>query len=236
MANLNLLPDYYVKERFRYRIDMICVMLFAVVMAGVIIIGKRTEHGLDEVKRTHEKVDGQFDVAAGFVKEFFAKQHQQASLRRELVRLERLRQPLGPSYVLAMITEACPEDVSLRYVRILQPGPVTETNPNLPKGKGAKSKPPKAKIPEYLDVEIQGRAEAESMANAFEAELQSHILTAKVNMPVLDSVMLDGKMVYSFRMSFQVETNSASLKEMRKQQLAGAAPGGGDAEAKEATP
>jgi hypothetical protein len=213
MANLNLLPDYYVKERLRYRVDMICVVLFAIVMAALIVVGKRTERSLEQVHAEHEQIVGQFKETGTEVKDFFALQSNLNKLKKDLNAYEEMRQRVSPSYVLAVIGQVCPETVSLSELQIhrrVAEGKTTAAN--LPNQKPSAS----SKAAPYLQISMDGVAEGEEAIGAFVRGIREHPLTKDVNWPMSRSQTIDGETFRVFNMSFVIRTDEQTVRAVRK--------------------
>jgi hypothetical protein len=216
MSNLNLLPDYYVKERFRYRVDMICVVLFAIVMAAMIVVGKRTEKDLNEVRAVHERVTSRFEEAREFVEVFFAKQGDRNALQKRLSSLQDLRQAVGASYVLSILTTSAPPEVSLSRVSIVEPAPVRVNPQNLPPAKGGKTgPPPPPRVPEYLEVAVNGRATDTAPLNVFVQAVIANPLTEKVSSPYSRLSSHEDETFYEFNFDFRVRTDRKTVNKVR---------------------
>lgn len=212
MSNLNLLPDYYVKERFRYRMDMICVVLFAIVMAALIVVGKRTERNLDEIQAEYEKVTSSFSAAGEFVQSYMMKQGQRDRLGKDLLAYERMRQPVAVSYILGEITAACPEDVALNFVDIQHIEADSMPGRNLP-GQKARS----VTIPAHISVDINGVAEDVESILEFVNVVRSHPLVPDVVWPGgTERTLPDGTVVREFKISFKVSLDKASVAAARE--------------------
>ncbi|NBB94190.1 MAG: hypothetical protein GVY16_00425 [Planctomycetes bacterium] len=216
MSNLNLLPDYYVKERFRYRIDMICVVLFAIVMAAMIVVGKRTEKDLNEVRKVHERVTSRFEEARDFVEVFFSKQADRNALQKRLASLQDLRQAVGASYILSLLTTSAPSDVSLSRVSIAEPAAVRPNQNNLAPGKGGQTgPPPPPRVPEYMEVTVKGRATDTAPLNVFVQALIANALTDKVSSPYSRLNTHEDETFYEFNFNFRVLTDRKTVNEVR---------------------
>ncbi len=202
MANLNLLPDYYVKERLRYRVDMIFVVLFAIVMAALIVVGKRTQRDLNEAAAEHERVVSRFSETGVDVKEFFALQGQYNKLKKDLAAYEEIRQRVSPSYVLAFITQVCPESVSLKKLRIRRPS--------------SGDAPASSATASYLEITMDGISEDEESIGTLVAEIRQHPLTKDVIWPLSRPVTLGDQTFRTFEMSFVMRTDEAAVQAVRE--------------------
>jgi len=106
MNNLNLLPESYVKQRFRHHVDLLCVVLFAIVMAGVIVTEMVSRRRFHEVQHTHTQVNTKFSGAAGFVNGYFTLQGQRNRLLRKAEIASAMEERIPRSYLLAVVTNA----------------------------------------------------------------------------------------------------------------------------------
>jgi Tfp pilus assembly protein PilN len=116
MDRINLLPDYYVKQRLRNRVDLVCVMLFGLVMAGLLVAehvsGKETRLTLT----SEEAVARRFEAQREKMDELYRLNAQKMALRQQadgVPQAMRLEDPIPRSFLLAEIINACPDSVML---------------------------------------------------------------------------------------------------------------------------
>jgi hypothetical protein len=118
MSQMNLLPEYYVKQRFRDRVDMLCVLLFILVMGGVIVVGIMKERKLRDTEAQYETVSRQFRQSAATLDEFVRLQKQKRDLLNDARQASELEEKLPRSYIVSLITRALPKKASLTVLEI----------------------------------------------------------------------------------------------------------------------
>lgn len=186
MSTMNLLPDYYVKKRYRNRVNLVCVVLFAVVMA-VIIGAELLLSGRDaKIQSEYAEVDEEFTKTADFLKkDFFQLQGQKQAMLREAQAVAEREDRIPRSYVLAVITNVCTENLSFREILLTTIDP----NKQVSKKRAVKritsetqDEEEKPKLPLIIEVKLQGEAQKDSdVTNLFSA-LKSHPLMKKVDL------------------------------------------------------
>lgn len=164
MSKINLLPEEYVKQRLQYRVDMLCVLLFGMVMISIMTAEAISSRKVQQVQTTHARLDARYQEVATFVKEFFVLQRDKKDLFKEAAIIEEMTDRIPRSYLLAMITNNCPDDITLTMIDI-QENFIVEQTPDQPanqrrrvsedkKDKQEEIKPPRIQ----LSIVIKGLA------------------------------------------------------------------------------
>lgn len=125
MSQMNLLPEYYVKQRFRNRMDMLCVILLTLVMGGVILAGTLQERKYRETRGEYESVSQRFHQETGSMDEFMRLRGKKRRLLNEAQQVSELEELIPRSYLVAMVIRALPEKVSLSVLEISEKISVT---------------------------------------------------------------------------------------------------------------
>ena len=183
MSTMNLLPDYYVKKRYRSRVDMVCVVLFAIIM--MVIIGAEFLSNSQSVKFQSEyaEVNKEFTGTANFLKNnFFQLQGQKQAMLKEAKATAEKEDRVPRSYVLAVVTNACPENVSLSEIILKTTDPNKQTGKKIVKRvkSGAKAEKEKPKLPLVIEVNVRGEAQNDSDFITLFSALKSHPLIKKI--------------------------------------------------------
>ena len=119
MNDLNLLPESYVKQRLRHRLDLLCVVLFAVVMGSIIITEMISRRRFQQIWLIHTQVGAKFSGAANFVNNFFMLQGTRNRLLREAETASAMEEHIPRSYLLAVVTNARCGTVCLTSMNIV---------------------------------------------------------------------------------------------------------------------
>ncbi|MBN1942015.1 MAG: hypothetical protein JW849_01860 [Phycisphaerae bacterium] len=195
MSQMNLLPEYYVKRRFRNRVDMLCVILFTLVMGGVITVGTVQGRKYRDVQAQYEAISKQLEQETGSMDEFIRLRGEKRRLLEEAKQVSDLEESMPRSYLVAMVTRALPADANLSVLEINEK--ITITAAMTQKGKGAKTKGAKGKgqtqitrssdpqdappAPRWL-VRIAGYAASDSDVAQIYTTLKGHSITDDVQL------------------------------------------------------
>lgn len=118
MSQMNLLPDYYVKQRFRNRVDLFCVVLFTLVMGGLIFVGTVQGRKYHEMQDKYEATCRQYDQETGSMDEFMRLRGKKRMLLNDAKQVSDLAETLPRSYLIAVVCHSLPEKASLSVVNI----------------------------------------------------------------------------------------------------------------------
>ena len=121
MTTINLLPKSYVKQQSQNRVDMLCVVLFAMVMGGLMLAEHSLNKKYGETLVLHRTINNQFAAEEKFLEGSFRLQARKNVFLEEARTISAVIQKeesIPRSYVLAAITKACPLDVSLDKMKI----------------------------------------------------------------------------------------------------------------------
>lgn len=118
MSQINLLPEYYVKQRFRNRVDMTCVLLFVLVMGGVIAVGTVQGRQVRQTQARYEAICRQFDYATDDLSEIAQWRGKKNQLLQSAKDVSELEETLPRSYLLSLVIRALPKDVNLEVLEI----------------------------------------------------------------------------------------------------------------------
>ncbi len=197
MSTMNLLPDYYVKRRFRDRVDLACVVLFAVIMAGIIGADKYSGKRTREIRSENIAVNASFDEAASFLKQnFFRLQGHAEALLAQARASASKEDRLPRSYVLAAVTKACPQNVSLSELLLAS----RQRNKPAPKRRGrvvkqtkSQAQADKSKLPPIIEVRLQGLARTDADITKYYSILKAHPLMQEAELQYTREARADGK-------------------------------------------
>ena len=120
MNKLNLLPEEYVKQRLQYRVDMLCVLLFGLVMVSIMTAEAISGRQVQETQVTHAGVVARFNEAAQFMNDFFVLQREKNELVKKAEFMTMMTDRVPRSYLLAMIANYCPEQITFGEVSITE--------------------------------------------------------------------------------------------------------------------
>lgn len=157
MSVMNLLPEYYVKQRFRRRVDILCTVLFAMVMGGVIVGGTLQGRRYRQTREQHEWISRQFRQEAAMLEEFLRLRGEKRKLADAARETSDLEETLPRSYLVAAVARALPKDASLSVMEICEQITVKApavANPKAPNTPAAKTKPSPSRPPAAGNTQV----------------------------------------------------------------------------------
>ncbi len=249
MGQLNLLPESYVKERFRYRIDLMCVILFAVVMGSVMGAEAISRARINETKFLHTRVTAQYAEATKFIKAFFELQNERDQLLKEAQIASSMEERVPRSYLLAVIGNALRGTASIEELTIKATYPQYRYVSAKDKSRGrrgrssAREKPTRVpdlpQPPPIITIDLVGIAQKQEDIGAFIASLRASKLIERLEHKSSRDEMFDNISVTRFtlfmRIKRDVDVLELMLDEEKLQQLPlpdGQAPKGSDSSAR----
>lgn len=126
---MNLLPESYIRRQFRNRVDLACIIIFALIMVGVILVDRTTRTGFDKAHQQYTIATAMSERASGLTGEFFALQRTKDTMIAEAKWAMEMEECIPRSYLLGVITNSLPETVSLTKIQLQTQIPI------IPKGK-----------------------------------------------------------------------------------------------------
>jgi Tfp pilus assembly protein PilN len=193
MSLINLLPqDYYQRKQGR-RTNVICVILFVVVMAGIVSASMVSRSNAKETQAIMTNLNRSYSQAAQTISQMQTLRNQKQTILDKRKRIEDLQDPVPKSIVLAVLTNARPDGVSLLHVkldsRFIQPkAPTQNTTASTTKGQ-APPPAPKPSIQPSVTVEIIGLAHTDFQVARYLANLTDSGLTESVDLSYTQNYM-----------------------------------------------
>lgn len=223
MSTVNLLPEDYLVRRSQQRANVLCLILFAVVMAGVVGAAVMSEQKSARARRDREQVYVEYRRASELIarmQELEAKKNDvvsKAQMASEL--LERVPR----SYLLAELTNALPASDSLTEVKLLttQPKVVKATTKHKSKFRArqaARAKTAKAKAdadantktpvkrpPPLVMVEAIGLAQTDVHVAQFISRMHNCPLMRSVELGYSEQQQVGDAVVRKFLVTMQLD-------------------------------
>jgi len=119
MSTINLLPDDYLKRRGQRRSNIVCMILFAIVLVGVIGANMVTRQSERHTLRIRDRVNEEYATATRLIEHMQSLEKQKAVMLQKGQVTASLVERMPRSTVLAMVVSACPKGVSLSEVNLL---------------------------------------------------------------------------------------------------------------------
>jgi Tfp pilus assembly protein PilN len=110
---INLLPEDYLQRRAHHRANIMCVVLFAIVMAGVCGAAMVSEQNTQNTEMVRNQVDSAYEQAARTLQQMQQLENQKRMMLAKAQATGDLLERVPRSFVLAVVTRALPEGASL---------------------------------------------------------------------------------------------------------------------------
>jgi Tfp pilus assembly protein PilN len=113
MSTINLLPDNYIKRRFRRRANIVCLGLFVIVMVGVVaaeVVSRRSSRHTEQINR---RVQEEYEEAARLIEQMKQLQNEKQKLHAKALATASLMERVPRSTLLGVVTNALPKYASL---------------------------------------------------------------------------------------------------------------------------
>ena len=119
MSTINLLPDDYLKRRGQRRSNVVCLVLFAVVVSAVIGANAVTSRSEAHTLEVRDRVYGEYAQAAKLIEHMQALQTQKILMLKQAELTASLVERMPRSTVLGVISTACPKGISFDEVSLI---------------------------------------------------------------------------------------------------------------------
>lgn len=198
MSTINLLPEDYLKRRWQNRANVLCIILFGVVMVGVGAAAMVSEQNLGHTREIRDRVDASYAEAAKQLTEMQQLQSTKRQMVTKAMATASLLERVPRSYLLAVVARALPMNCSL--VRVdLKPGRAKRQAPSRKSKKGSKfdavkgkSKAQAAPVAPPMKLEVTGLAATDVEVANFIKNLQDNPLMTSVNLRFSQNTILKG--------------------------------------------
>ena len=186
MSLINLLPQNYFQRRQGRRTNVICVILFVVVMACIVSASMVSRSNAGQTRAVMDNLNRSYSQAAQTISQMQTLRNQKQAVLDKRRRIEALQDPVPKSIVLAVLTNARPEGVSLLHVKLdsrFDPPKAPSQNPTVKTTKDQTAAAKPAPHPEpMVTVEIIGLAHTDFQVARYLANLTNSGLTESVDL------------------------------------------------------
>jgi Tfp pilus assembly protein PilN len=189
MANINFVPDDYVQSNESRRANLMCLVLFSVVMAALagsfmtIKMRQRACHAEESL------VNAKMAKMQESIKKFEELQTRRKEMMRTALTTAELIEPIPRSVVLASLTNNLPAGVSLTKLNLVQKEPPrtasdksTKNRYQAAQGQGGSESEARVSGEKLLvtHMEIEGMAPSDLQVSAYMERLDSSVLVSNV--------------------------------------------------------
>ena len=187
MSLINLLPQDYFQRSQGRRTNVICIILFAVVMGCIISASMVSRNNANETQTIMDNLNRSYNQAAQTISQMQTLKSQKQTILDKRKRIEALQDPVPKSVVLAVLTNARPDGVSLIHVKLdskfpAPKAPSPKLTVNTTKDAKDAPPPPEQSIQPTVTVEIIGLARTDFQVARYLATLTDSELTESVDL------------------------------------------------------
>ncbi len=213
MSIINLLPDDYIKRRAQRRANMMCLVLFAVVMVGVIgaiIVSGQTVRNTEQVR---DRINADYEEATKLIAQMQNLQAQKSTLMHKAALSSKLMERVPRSAVLAVLTNSRPEGTSLTTIRLDTKKIISGSGGSGSRSEKFASKAPTGsnQVSTSVELEITGMAGTDVQVARFIANLARNPLVDTVDLVYSEERLVDKQKVREFRIKIELKVDADSI-------------------------
>jgi len=214
-ANLSFLPDDYLANKARRRTNTICAALLGISLLGLGAAWFVADHTLSNTKVEHAAISAQFELESLRLKQVEQLQKQQQYLSRQAQLTDALIERVPRSVVLAELTDALPQGVSLTdfnldsQLRMIQ-APSVPANAVAQRQAANKATATPELQPRFYNVslKIQGIAQNDVQVASFIGNLNQSPLLEEVNLSFSETKVIQGQPLRKFNIEAKLRRDA----------------------------
>lgn len=196
---LSFLPDDYMERKLQRRTNLVCAMLFCIVMLAIGSAFTITERSVQRVEKEHEEVEKEYTAAAKRIQLVQELQEKQKRMSQQAELAASLLEKVPRSHLLAELTNSLPVGASLLDMSMdsrLRTTPVPKTAIDVKRAGTDPNKKPAAPagapIKTYdVAVRIVGMATTDVQVAQFISKLNQSPLLRDVNLVISEEMKRD---------------------------------------------
>lgn len=221
MANINFVPDDYVQSNESRRANLMCLVLFSIVMAALAGSFMTIKMRQRACSAEEALVNAKMSKMQDSIKQFEELQMKRKEMMRTALTTAELIEPVPRSVVLASLTNNLPAGVSLTKLTLVQKEPPRTSSSNTPRnryqaarGAGAESGG-RVSLEKSLvtHMEIEGMAPSDLQVSAYMERLSNSILVDNVALIESAEKKVQGTAFRHFRLTAMLSREVHLTKE-----------------------
>lgn len=214
---LSFLPDDYMERKLQRRTNVVCALLFCVVMVAIAAAFTFTERAVQRAEKEHDEVEKDYTSAAKRIQLVLDLQEKQKRMDQQATIAESLLEKVPRSHLLAEITNSLPPGVSLLDMLMeskvrAAPPPPSKTAFEQKKATNASAADKKKAAPagptiKRFDVmlKITGLAMTDVQVAQFISKLNQSDLLKDVNLVISEEFAQAGEQFRKFQIDAQLD-------------------------------
>lgn len=216
MSFVNLLPDDYLARQAQRRTNLLCLILFAAVMVGVLLAAFVSDRRLQETRQVHEQVNDSYAEAAKLIQQMQELEAVKQQMFKKAKLTAGLLERVPRSYLLAMVTNALPPGGSLKKLDLTtkRHGSIVVSRETKTRyGKTAAKRRAEGKRPSSMNVSIAviGLAATHGEVAEFYASVARCPLVNRVDLVYSQEKEFQKVLVREFKMVLHLKANADVL-------------------------
>ena len=212
MSTINLLPEDYLERRAQQRANILCLILFGVIMAGLGGAAVVTEGKAQNTRVVREQVNRDYEEAGKLISEF----QQLESKKKEVILKAQvaadLLERVPRSYLLACLTNALPHGASLREVTLKTTQSAGATKLEKPSKFKTNSAAKKAvaaqRMPLKVALEVTGLAQNDVQVAQFINAMSRNRLMASVDLVYSEETKYGEAVIREFQVTLVLKPDA----------------------------
>jgi len=219
MNTINLLPEDYRQRRRQHRGNVICTVLFGVVIVSICGAAVVSERNSQRTREVCKRMNTAYAEAAKLIDEVHQLEAQKHKMLDKARRSAALMERMPRSYLLAILANALPDGASLKSVRMTMQT-VAGAKSQKPKSKAAAAKAAAHPKPPRMTVvmSITGQAKTDVQVAQFIARLAAHPLTDVVDLSYSkESKFREYKTAREFQLTVMLKPDADVLDAVRQE-------------------
>ncbi len=219
----SFLPEDYLAQKADRRTNIVCLVLFALVMFGVIFAFVVTNQKWSQVKRDNSAINARYQTAAQQITELTELEEQKNEMLQKADLAAALVERVPRSILLAELINRMPERLSLLELELKSEKIKPAISRNDKKGgKGGRLKPERAKTkreaeedqrkvrpPRYeVSLSLVGVAPTDLEVSRFLAELNAYTLLREVTLDYSEQSDIEGQTMRKFEIKMKLDTDA----------------------------
>jgi len=215
MSTINLLPKDYVESRIRRRANVMCLILFAIVLSAVLAAAVVSEQSSRHTQAVRDRIDASYADAAKFLAQMQTLEIQRSQMLHKAEVTTSLVERVPRSTLLAVVTAALPSTCSLEKVTLDTQRVIVREEPAAPAGKGTKlttdSRQTAKNQSTQVVMEVTGRAFTDVDVARFIANLLRCPLMTSVDLVYSEEKTFDKTAVRQFQVRLELKPNADAI-------------------------
>jgi Tfp pilus assembly protein PilN len=230
MSTINLLPEDYLKRRAQHHANVVCSILFVVVMGSVVGAALMSEQSAKHTQQVRDSVTASYDEAGRLIEQMQRLESRKGAMLAKAGETASLMERVPRSYLLGVVTNALPTGAGLTQYDLDVKAVVTRETIESSRAKAAGQRPTKYGAagarpeppPTVVTMEVTGLACTDVDVARFIANMARNPLLASVDLVYSEEKVVDKLPVREFRVRMELRPGADAINPVRESPRAAA--------------